>query len=282
MKKWTIGMAALALLTGGSLWAQGTAAVPATAAPATAPAVKAADADPVFAVATIKPNNSGDPGIEDLSLNAGHRFTAKNASLIDLMAFAYGVQAKQITSATDLDKDRYDVNAVPDPGNMANPQLMRVMVQKLLVERFALTIHHDKRDMAAFVLTVAKGGPKLTPTQGTGSVPDVNFRPAPGGFMMNVVNGNMASLASVLQVAVVDRPVVDETGITTGRFDMHVTFLPDETMFHGRPVVPPGDAASAAPSLSEAMQQQLGLKLTAEKTAVDIIVIDHVEKPSAN
>jgi uncharacterized protein (TIGR03435 family) len=264
------------------VWAQGTATAPATAA-AVKPAAMDAMADAVFAVATIKPNVSGDPGIEDLSLNGGHRFTAKNASLIDLMAFAYGVQAKQVTSAMDLDKDRYDVNAAPDPGSMSNPQLMRVMLQKLLVERFALTFHHDKRDMSAFVLTVAKGGSKLVPAEGAVPVPDVNFRPAAGGMMMNIVDGNMPTLTSTLQIAVVDRPVVDQTGLpATVRYDMHVTFLPDETMFHGRRVGPPADAVNAAPSLFEAMPQQLGLKLTAEKTAVDIIVIDHVEKPSAN
>jgi uncharacterized protein (TIGR03435 family) len=272
MKKWMMWAAALAVVTGSGLRAQDKA-VP------VAPAAAAADA--TFAVATIKPNDSGHMGIDQLSLNGGHRFTAQNASLIDLMAFAYGVQAKQITSAVDLDKDRYDVNAVPDQESASDPLQLRIMLQKLLVERFALVFHHDSRDMSAFVLTVAKSGQKLVPTQGTGSVPDVSFRPVAGGMMMNIMNGNMKSLASVLQIAVLDRPVVDQTGLT-GSFDMHVTFLPDETQFHGRPMGMSADAANAAPSLYDALQQQLGLKLTAGKTAVDMIVIDHVEKPSAN
>jgi uncharacterized protein (TIGR03435 family) len=272
MKKMMLWMAAFAMLPGGALRAQNIAGAPTAATGAT----------PSFAVATIKLNNSGHMGIDNLSLNNGHRFTAQNASLVDLMAFAYGVQKNQISGAVDwLDNDRYDVNAVPDQESASNPLQLRMMVQQLLTERFALTFHHDKRDMSAFVLTVAKGGQKLTPTQGTGDVPDVNFRPVAGGMMMNILDGNMKSLTSVLQIAVLDRPVIDQTGLT-GSFDMHVTFLPDETQFHGRPMGMSADAANAAPSLFDALQQQLGLKLTAAKTAVDVIVIDHVEKPSAN
>ena len=164
MKRWTVWMAALAVAACGTLTAQGTAA----AAPAQ-PA--AADATSAFAVATIKPNDSGHMGIDNLSLNNGHRFTAQNASLVDLMAFAYGVQKNQISGAAAwLDADRYDVNAVPDQESASNPLQLRMMVQNLLTQRFALTFHHDKREMPAFVLTVAKSGQKLTPAQGTGDV----------------------------------------------------------------------------------------------------------------
>jgi uncharacterized protein (TIGR03435 family) len=82
---------------------------------------------------------------------------------------------------------------------------------------------------------------------------------------------------------VLDRPVVDQTGID-GRYDLTVTFTPNDSEFNGHP---PGrqaqaDGADAAPNLYEAIQQQLGLKLSAEKTQVDVIVIDHVDKPSPN
>jgi uncharacterized protein (TIGR03435 family) len=75
--------------------------------------------------------------------------------------------------------------------------------------------------------------------------------------------------------------VVNQTGIT-GKFDNNVTFTPDDSQFNGHPPKVKASDVTEAPNLFDAIQQQLGLKLTAEKTAVDVIVIDHVEKPSPN
>jgi uncharacterized protein (TIGR03435 family) len=94
-------------------------------------------------------------------------------------------------------------------------------------------------------------------------------------------NATLAEFSSFLQMLVLDRPVVDQTGVT-GRFDFQVTFTPDESEFNGHPPRAPSDAADAAPGLFDAIQQQIGLKLSAEKAAVDVIAIDHVDKPSAN
>ena len=94
-------------------------------------------------------------------------------------------------------------------------------------------------------------------------------------------NANMADFAGTMQGAVLDRPVVDQTGIT-GRFDCNVTFTPDQSQFNGNaPKLPKADVPDA-PDLFSAIQQQLGLKLSAERTSVDVLVIDHVEKPSPN
>jgi uncharacterized protein (TIGR03435 family) len=167
------------------------------------------------------------------------------------------------------------------------------MIRKLLADRFQLKFHKEKRDMAAYVLTVAKGGQKLTPTEMKGPLPGIGFRPMPGGLMLNMRNGTMSDLTGFLQIIVLDRPVVDRTDLKD-KFDMVVKFTPDETQFHGHPPKLPNAAQSGSggsttpettesfPDLFQAFQQQLGLKLDAEKTAVDVIVIDHVEKPSAN
>jgi uncharacterized protein (TIGR03435 family) len=86
-----------------------------------------------------------------------------------------------------------------------------------------------------------------------------------------------------MQSAVLDRPVVDQTGLE-GRFDFQLKWTPDETQFGGLgiKVPPPTDDAAAPPDLFTAMQDQLGLKLQATKAAVDVIVIDRVSKPSEN
>ena len=98
-----------------------------------------------------------------------------------LISFAYEVQAKQIVNAPDwLDKDRYDIEAVPEQEGVPNPEQIRIMIRKLLADRFKLTFHHDKRDMSAYVLTVGKDGNKLKPTQIEGTIcPASAFAPAP-------------------------------------------------------------------------------------------------------
>ena len=131
-----------------------------------------------------------------------------------------------------------------------------------------MTFHHDKRELSAFVLTIGKGGQKLTPSQSNGPLPGLGMRPGKGGPMLVIRNATMADLCSFLQSLVLDRPVVNQTNLA-GRFDFTVTFTPDDSQFNGHPPVPPkaADDAEAAPSLFDAMQQQLGLKLAAEKNS---------------
>ena len=260
-----------------------------------------ADADPSFEVATIKPNNSGATSMQQLTVN-GRNFQTRASSLLDLISFSYQVQGKQIVGAPDwLDKERYDIAAVPDVEGAPNPEQVRSMIRKLLKDRFQLTFHKEKRDLSAYVLTVAKSGQKLTPTEMKGPLPGIGFRPVAGGLMLNMRNGTMNDFTGFLQTIVLDRPVVDRTELTD-KFDMVVRFTPDESQFHGHPPKPPAAASSGStptatttssttatpdtaetfPDLFQALQQQLGLKLEAQKTAGDVIAIDHVEKPSAN
>ena len=131
------------------------------------------------------------------------------------------------------------------------------------------------------MLTVGKTGQKLTPTQVKGNLPGFFYTPGTGGLTLHLVNGTISDFTDFLQMLVLDKPVVNQTGIT-GRFDNNVTFTPDDWQFNGHPPKVPASTVSEAPNLFDAIQQQLGLKLTAQKTAVDVIVIDHVEKPSPN
>ncbi|HEY2470350.1 MAG TPA: TIGR03435 family protein [Terracidiphilus sp.] len=280
---------------GGSLPLVLTRATPETAweipKPQPPPKPMAADADPNFEVATIKPNNSNATSMQALVIR-GRNFATRASSLGDLISFAYEVQAKQIVNAPDwIDKDRYDIDAVPEQEGVPNPEQLRVMIRKLLTDRFKLTFHHDKRDMSAYVLSVGKEGNKLKPTQVNGQLPNIGMRPGTGGITLMIRNGKISDFTGFLQILVLDRPVVDKTALT-GRYDFECTFSPDESQFNGHPPQFPRQgnadsgstdtAAPAAPSLYDAIQQELGLKLSAEKTAVDVIAIDHVEKPSAN
>ncbi len=279
---------------GGSLPLVLTRATPETAweipKPQPPPKPMAADADPSFEVATIKPNNTGATSMQGLVIR-GRKFMTRASSLGDLISFAYEVQAKQIINAPDwLDKDRYDIEAVPEQEGVPNPEQIRIMIRKLLADRFALKFHHDQREMSAYVLTVGKDGHKLKPTQIKGNLPGIGIRPGTGGITLNMVNATISDFTGFLQILVLDRPVVDKTGIQ-GRFDYQCTFTPDDSQFGGHPPPMPNQgnnngstdtATAAAPSLYDAIQQELGLKLSAEKTAVDVIAIDHVDKPTAN
>lgn len=262
-------------------------------APPAPPKLMAADADPSFEVATIKPNPSGNPGLQQLTIN-GRNFRIRNGSVGDLIGFAYNVQTSQIINQPDwMNSERYDIDAVPDQEGMPSTTQLRTMIKKLLADRFGLKEHIEKRDLPAFVLSEGKNGNKLTPTQISGALPGLGFGPGEGGIRLNVANGTMDDLVGLFQMLVLDRPVVNHTELK-GRYDFHVTFTPDDSQFHGHPphAPPPAEASGAtdptkpaadsAPNLFEAMQQQLGLRLAAEKTAVDVVVIDHVDKASAN
>jgi uncharacterized protein (TIGR03435 family) len=251
-------------------------------APPPPPKLMAADANPSFEVATIKPNDSGAPSMQGLTVN-GRNFNTRNSSLGDLIAFAYNLQPKQIIGAPDwMDKDRFDIAAVPDVDGAPNVNQLRVMVRKLMADRWKLAFHHDKKELSAFVLTVGKNGEKLTANTSGGPLPGLGFRPIPGGMMLVVNNGTMADFTGFLQLLVLDRPVVDHTGLT-GKYDLSFKFMPDDSLFNGHPPKPGAttDNTETLPGFFEGIQT-VGLKLDAEKTPVDVIVIDHAEKYSAN
>ena len=241
-----------------------------------------ADADPTFDVATIKPNDSGGLSIQMLRWDEND-FETRNSCVADLIGFAYEVQEKQIIGGPAwMTHDRFDILAKPDIQGVPTPTQMRSLVRKLLADRFRLTFHRDKREMPAYVLTVAKTGSKLKRTEFKGPGMSFGIVPEASGVSLPVRNATIYEFSGVLQSMVLDRPVVDNTGLRD-HYDFALLFMPDESQFNGHPPISPKtDAPDAAPSLSEAIRQELGLKLESRKAAVDVIAIEHVEKPSAN
>jgi uncharacterized protein (TIGR03435 family) len=98
--------------------------------------------------------------------------------------------------------------------------------------------------------------------------------------MLPANNATMKDFTGLLQEVVLDKPVVDQTGLK-GRYDFTLKWAPDESQFNGH-VPPPSDQPDAPPSLFTAVQEQVGLKIESTKTMVDVLVIDRVEKPSPN
>jgi uncharacterized protein (TIGR03435 family) len=247
--------------------------------PAVPPKAMPADADPVFDVAVIKPSEAGSAG-KGIRVQ-GRQLSTLNFTATDMITFAYGLQVRQITGAPAwLESEKYNLTAKPAGEGQPNTKQWKIMLQKMLADRFQLTFHHDKKELSVYAITVGKNGPKLTKSAG-----DPNGLYGAGGppGAFSARNANMGDFAEVMQTTMLDRPVVDQTGLS-GRFDFQLKFTPDETQYggSGMRVPPPADDGAAPPDLFTAIQEQLGLKLQDTKAPVDVIVIDRVSKPSEN
>lgn len=249
-----------------------------------APKAMAADADPSLEVATIKPSDPAGRQGKNFGFR-GDRFTTYRTNLNDLIAFAYGLHSKQIVGAPDwFATDLFDIDGKPDTPGRPNLKQMGVMVQKLLADRCALKFHHETRELSVYAITVAGGGPKMTKT--TAAVNDPQGFGFRGLGDLVVRNMSMKDFATWMQSGVMDKPVVDQTGLAD-RYDFALKWTPDDSQFaqfRGAVTITPPktDDPNAPPSLYTAVQETLGLKITATKAPDDVIVIDHVEKPSAD
>ena len=218
-----------------------------------------------------------------MRMQTAHQFVAINYPLKVLLAAAYNLTPKAISSGPAwIDSDRFDILA--EAPRQVRPTLdeQMTMLRKLLDERFNLTLHREEKEFSIYTLTIAKNGPKLmdaAPDASPEGAPPLVFFLSPGGARLPARNATMAELAWVMQRAAVDRPVVDKTGLS-GRYDFELEWAPDETQFGGG--VPAGDPDHPKPDLFAAMQQQLGLRLEATRGPIEALVIDKIERPSAN
>ena len=239
----------------------------------------AAEADPSFEVATIRPSDPNHPITE---IPIGHRIVFSGATVRFLMAFIYDVHDKQIVGAPAwLGTEQFDIEGVANTPGAPNLPQLKIMLQKLLADRFQLRFHRGTREMAAYVLSVAKDRAKLDPSSDDSSIIGSFLgRPSRG---MKGRNLTMVDFARLLQSGILDRPVVDRTSLR-GRYDFLLKWTPDESQFTqvGARIPPPTESADAPPGLFTAIQEQLGLRLTAEKTRVEVLAIDSIERPTAN
>ena len=240
----------------------------------------AADANPSFEVATIKPSKPDDQ--RKAFIVRGNEFHIINQPLTQIISFAFDVQAKQVIGLPDwADSDKFDIDGKPDGEGAPSGKQWKTMIQKMLADRFQFKFHKDKKELSVYVLSVFKTGQKMTKNDSApNGLPGLFFQ---GLGKLNVRNALMSDFTGLMQSAVLDRPVVDQTGLA-GRFDFTLNWTPDDSQFGGMgaKVPPPTDSADAPPNLYTAIQEQIGLKLEATKAPADVMVIDHVEKPSAN
>jgi uncharacterized protein (TIGR03435 family) len=242
----------------------------------------AKDADPSFEVATIKPSEPDKPG-KGFGVRGSH-FSTRNTTLTDLMTFAYGVQQKQIINAPEwMDKDKWDIEAQPDVPGAPNDRQLKTMVRKLLADRFQLKLTNDRKEMPAYVLTVSKSGNKMTKNDSGDELPGLFFTSI-SPVRLTVQNATMTDFTGLLQSAVLDRPVVDQTSLD-GKWNFLLKWTADDSQFTGMGIKPPAAtdaAADAPPPLYTAIEEQLGLKLEAGKANVPVLFVVSAEHPSGN
>jgi uncharacterized protein (TIGR03435 family) len=233
---------------------------------------------PAFDVATIKAVDPGPKAGRYITMEGNNRFIAKNFTVKLLIAAAYDLNPRTISGGPGwVDDAKFDIQAVTPGEVRPEHDAQMAMLRGLLSDRFHLKFHRQSKEFLIYEITVAKDGPKMRPT----AVPTEATKTLSTVYQDRVVmparNASVSDLARVMQRAILDRPVVDSTGLT-GKYDFNLVWAPDESQFGGDIKVPETDA----PPLMVAMQQQLGLQMKATKGPVDTLVIDGVEKPSEN
>jgi uncharacterized protein (TIGR03435 family) len=234
-------------------------------------ATMARDADPAFEVATIKPADPDDHN-QGFRLK-GHRISIESNTVTSLICFAYSIQKTQIINAPKwFSEQPWNIDGIPDIEGAPNWHQYRRMLQKLLTTRFGLVMHHDKRELSVYALTVAKGGAKLEKSKSDpDALPDSSGHGMGAAQMMKFTNDSMTDFAQVLQL-MEDRPVVDQTNLS-GRYDFTLRWTPD---------VMQAAPTDSAPGLFTAVQEQLGLKIQAARAPTDVFVIDAATQPTQN
>jgi uncharacterized protein (TIGR03435 family) len=191
---------------------------------------------------------------------------------------------------------RYDIETRPKIA--ADPKQQWLMWQTLLADRFKLRLHRETRELPIYDLTVAKSGVRLPAAKEAGCVsfpPGTPPRPVPGKVDCGYVSGpffgygsglhiqgrrvHMADLIKELAL-ILDRPVLDKTAFAA-EFDLDLSFTPDDAL-KGFPAGYGGPADTNLPNIFAALEEQLGLKLVPAKGPVEVLVIDHAERPATN
>lgn len=278
----------------------------------------AAGGNQTFDVASVKPNISSDPAHANFPLDpwdsypsAGGLLSVTNFSLSTYISFAFKLPPGQDPSQMPkwATQERFDIQARAE-GSPTKDQ-MRLMMQSLLADRFKLAVHTENRQAPVFGLVLVKPGKTGADLQphsndrpcadpypsapAAGSAPISPAKPAdsfsvcgmliamrsstPGRIRVGARKVTMGQIAGMLPAAAMgglDRPILDQTGLV-GSFDFSIEFTPESK----RPS-PDFQSDPSGITFLEALKDQLGLKLKSQKGPVEVLVIDHVEKPSEN
>jgi uncharacterized protein (TIGR03435 family) len=259
----------------------------------TGPAAAPQAAVPALAVTSVKPNPKADHWRLNLTQDG---WSGMGVTLRWILGEAYGTGNQDKIDGFPQwgDSARWDIEGKVDEADAPTFAKLpysqkRLVLQNLLADRFKLAVHYDSLVKPVYVLTVAKGGPKLKETTPdelpAGLKKESALISGSGRGQFKAINLPIAALASFM-TSWTGRNVVDKTGVT-GRYDIKLAWSPDSDFGPGHaaanygqsPLMPP---APTGPSIFTAVKEQLGLKLEPDKAPVQVLVIDHVEEPAPN
>jgi uncharacterized protein (TIGR03435 family) len=220
-----------------------------------------------FEVASIRPTPAGTNGGTSFDLYEGGRLRIINEPVKLLIRVAFQIQNAQIIGGPSwLDTDRYDIEAKTGRAEKIKPGELNPLMRSLLTERFHLKFHRDTRELTVFALVIKKDGPKLKASaEGEGSA--MNTAGGSGKeSRLSATGASMALLAGYVGNRL-GRIVVDKTGLR-GSYNFTLNWAQEDN--------------SSAPSLVTALREQLGLRLESQKSPMEVVVIDGIERPSEN
>ena len=223
---------------------------------------------PAFEAASIHTNNSSEIGQSFFDLSSAGRLTARNMDVWDLTRLAFGLRDSQMAGGPAwIKSDGFDIQATASSTGIVvlRPRALQ-MLQSLLENRFHLRWHNEMREMAVYALRVATGGPKLSPAK--------EGRPEKRQMGdLSIASMTMESLCQILEHET-KRLVVDQTQLK-GSYAIELQWARDA-------VKGALEADTSRPSLFTAVQAQLGLRLEPARLAIEIFVIDEVQRPTEN
>lgn len=262
-------------------------------------AAQTPDSHVVFEVATVRHGPAGDFGVGGTGCPGSGdptRCFVENYPMSSLLHMAYGIRSYQLSGPSWLDTERFSINAKGLEGT--TKEQLDLMLRNLLIERFKLAAHFEKRETTGYQLVVAKNGPKLAASPGAPK-PDEDSAKQPARmkldqegypelppgrtFWMSVaydrarwrfVDESMEDFAERIGNEMIHQPTVNATGLT-GKYDFVFSW--------SYAAMQPNPPADSGPTIFEAIQEQLGLKLESKKVPVNTLIVDHIEKtPSEN
>jgi uncharacterized protein (TIGR03435 family) len=222
-----------------------------------------------FEVASIKQIPPPIPSGGGPWIVTNGRFRAETGFVRGVIGFAYNVLAAQVKGGPDwIDREPYYFDARAENAK-AGPDQIRAMLQTLLTDRFKLVVHRDTQQEQVYTLVVGKNGSKLQDAK-DGRKNYINWT-GPGQVTFTE-NTTLLGLINILS-SLLGSPVLDETGLR-GSYNFSLEFTD--------PRDPRPKQADSPPDLFAAIQEQLGLRLQATKGPVEVVIIDQMERPSAN
>jgi uncharacterized protein (TIGR03435 family) len=227
-------------------------------------------AGPAFEVASLRIDHDSKSGGKPSPLGGNH-WTVAQVNLRRLVALAFDLRPLDVVGVPDWSRFEFYVFAAKaEDGVRLTKETFALCLQRFLAERFKLLTHLETQPRKGYALVVGKNGPKMKAAQ------DVKVKMASLGIgSLHAPGIDMQAFAKVLEAAIVDQPVVDETGLS-GTYEFTITFAREPTTAF--PYTAPS-TDSNLPSVFTALEEQLGLKLERRTVPVELVVIDHVEHP---